>query len=233
MTEQEWLASIDPAKMLEELMNCRNWLGGRETWPNRPFDYHVSDRKLRLFACACCRLNGATRVEELENDPPYGPESEWAVRWATERTWAVSQETKADLLRHIVGNPFRPLGQRKCPKCGGTGDGNWASEVETLKCAGCYGRGYTIAPPPAWPAAAVQIAEAVYDGQDVAFALHDALLEMGQEELAEHFRQPNLCPVSYQHQPHDYCDGSASSTRSLLPGHPKGCWALDYILGKE
>src|SRR5258708_1461590 len=37
MTEQEWLASTNPREMLE-------FLGGE-----------AGDRKLRLFACACCR----------------------------------------------------------------------------------------------------------------------------------------------------------------------------------
>jgi hypothetical protein len=41
---------------------------------------------------------------------------------------------------------------------------------------------------------------------DCTFALHDALLEAGCGELADHFTEPR---------------------------HPKGCWALDVILGKE
>jgi hypothetical protein len=42
--------------------------------------------------------------------------------------------------------------------------------------------------------------------QLVAVALHDALLEEGHAELADHFRQEAV--------------------------HPKCCWALDLILGK-
>jgi hypothetical protein len=52
----------------------------------------------------------------------------------------------------------------------------------------------------------VQLAESLYAGQDCAFALHDALLEAGHAELAEHFRQEK--------------------------SHPKGCWAIDVILEK-
>src|SRR5262249_2853888 len=58
------------------------------------------------------------------------------------------------------------------------------------------------------PLAVVQLAESLYAGVDCAFALHDALLETGQTDVAqfaEHFR---------------------------AAGHPKGCWALDLILGK-
>jgi hypothetical protein len=60
--------------------------------------------------------------------------------------------------------------------------------------------------PPSWPSTVVQLAESLYAGQGCAFALHDALLEAGHAELAEHFREKD---------------------------HPKGCWVLDLILGKK
>jgi hypothetical protein len=77
----------------------------------------------------------------------------------------------ADLLRHIVGNPF-------CP---------------------CQA-------PPTWPPAVVNLAQAVYNGADAGFALHDALLESGFPDLAAHFQEEQW--------------------------HPKGCWAVDLILAK-
>src|SRR5262249_8637778 len=58
-----------------------------------------------------------------------------------------------------------------------------------------------------WPATVVQLAQALYSDQDCSFALHDALLEAGHPELADHFRQKQA--------------------------HPKGCWVVDLILGKE
>jgi hypothetical protein len=61
--------------------------------------------------------------------------------------------------------------------------------------------------PPSWPSTVVQLAESLYGGQDCAFALHDALLEADHAELAEHFREEK--------------------------SHPKGCWVVDLILGKE
>jgi hypothetical protein len=57
-----------------------------------------------------------------------------------------------------------------------------------------------------WSSQIVDLANALYLKSDCAFALHDALLEAGHAELAEHFREPV---------------------------HPKGCWALDLILGKN
>jgi hypothetical protein len=65
--------------------------------------------------------------------------------------------------------------------------------------------GLPLPAPPSWPAAVVSLAEAIYNGADACFALHDALLESGFPDLAAHFMEQ---------------------------GHPKGCWALDTILGK-
>jgi hypothetical protein len=57
-----------------------------------------------------------------------------------------------------------------------------------------------------WTADAVDLARALYAGEECHFALHDALQEVGDTDLALHF---------------------------LAPGHPKGCWALDLILAQN
>ncbi|MBY0522806.1 MAG: hypothetical protein K2R98_05390 [Gemmataceae bacterium] len=61
--------------------------------------------------------------------------------------------------------------------------------------------------PASWPSAVIQLADAFANGQDCGFALHDALLDAGHPDLADHFRQEQA--------------------------HPKGCWVLDLILGKS
>ena len=58
-----------------------------------------------------------------------------------------------------------------------------------------------------WPSAVTQLAAALYHGHDCGFALHDALLEAGDAELAEHFRKEVW--------------------------HPKGCWVIDLILRRK
>jgi hypothetical protein len=47
----------------------------------------------------------------------------------------------------------------------------------------------------------------LYEGQDCSFALHDALLEAGHAELAEHFQKEQR--------------------------HSKGCWVVDRVLDKK
>lgn len=56
------------------------------------------------------------------------------------------------------------------------------------------------------PADILKLADSLYSGVSCAYALRDALLDYGQPELAEHF-----CTAE----------------------HPKGCWALDQILGRS
>jgi hypothetical protein len=76
----------------------------------------------------------------------------------------------AELLRHIIGNPFR-----------------------------------LYSTPHSWPPTVVQLAQALYDGEDCRLPLSDALEEADHLELAEHFRGEEW--------------------------HPKGCWVTDLVLG--
>lgn len=59
--------------------------------------------------------------------------------------------------------------------------------------------------PSTWPSTVVQLADALSNGQDCGFALHDALLDTGYSQLAQHFQADKK--------------------------HPKGCWALGLLLG--
>lgn len=148
MTETGWKAAADPTLLLTYVKE------------------HVSERKVRLLACACCRLiwehlpdgrsRQAVEVAERYADGVATPRdlakahnnalvvkdgAAWAAYWATstkaagpienvfaaavaaparhaaqktrkEGTWeAVQAETireQADLVREVVGNPFRP-----------------------------------------------------------------------------------------------------------------------------
>jgi hypothetical protein len=82
-----------------------------------------------------------------------------------------------------------------------------ADETQSRLIREVFGNPFRPSPsPPSWPSIVVQLAESLYAGQDRALALHDALLEAGHAELAEHFREEK--------------------------SHPNGCWVVDLILGK-
>lgn len=71
-----------------------------------------------------------------------------------------------------------------------------------------YGNAFQPYPDPrTWPIVVVQLAEALCNGADCAFALHDALLDAGHPELADHFRRERE--------------------------HPVNCWVLDMIRCKR
>jgi hypothetical protein len=95
MTEAEWLASSDPAAMLEYLK--RSWGGMTLT----PLDSGGSGRKLRLFAKACESLGycGTPREEVLDAQHMVD-----CVMDVPNRRHA---SVVASLLRDIVGNPWR------------------------------------------------------------------------------------------------------------------------------
>jgi hypothetical protein len=236
MTEADWLTCADPDLMLDYL------------------DGKVSDRKLRLFACAVCRriwhlitvrqCRRAVEVAErfadgqasaAERDAaseaalkarPMWLDGNWPTAWtvaappmALPAAEAASQAAQA--LANVCAKPLHRLGYA-ATYTGATRDARnaaWVDYEAALQAAELrttaehaellreiFGNPFQSVAAVGWPTSIVALARALYLGSDCAFALHDALLEMGQEALALHFQQAE---------------------------HPRGCWALDLILGLE
>jgi hypothetical protein len=202
MTEHEWLTCDDPQRMLTWLRDadrtCRKPQHG-----SRPL---VSDRKLRLFACACCRLckDQARRdaADRYEDDlQGLGLDAEqWATNWTAPHFLGVSSALRAAMLREVAGNPFRPV-------------------------KADFG-----AP---WYVHARVLASATYAERDwrTLGVLADALEEAGcQEELLlRHLRGEEPCWVDHDAQPGLEC---GFPWKPLRGPHVRGCWAVDLVLGK-
>jgi hypothetical protein len=221
MTEAEWLACSNPAMMVE-------FLRGK-----------ASERKLRLFACACSRrvwhllgdrrsrlavevaerfadgLLGETELITAEKGAGaaiFVAEGKAAVRAAMAADCAASRDIASG-----AGDAALSTTQASEPANAGsaTPAGNNAprganphSEERELAAVLRHIVGnpfHPLAVARPWPPVVVQLAGRLYSGQHCHFALRDALLSSGPASLAAHFE---------------------------TPWHPKGCWALDIILGK-
>lgn len=128
MTERDWLTSDNPAAMLTWLCRVTESVYG---FPAERGD-KPSDRKLRLFACACLRSqakeiipNGMSSILVAERfadgDPLNQVEKKKHGRWAYDPeglqhmlSFVVGHKTadkavQAALLLEIIGNPYRPI----------------------------------------------------------------------------------------------------------------------------
>ena len=143
MNEQEWMVSDDPAAMME-LLKLESPKDSAIRW--------CSDRKMRLFACACL----ATRHEDMgdyykyaetgdfskftkEADYLVGTEPlsahDWARHWCEFTVMETpTKEQKAAILREIYGNPWKRIEARK--RIHGKhldGDNDTAGSVQTFE----------------------------------------------------------------------------------------------------
>lgn len=237
MTEAEWLDSSNPEEMLAFLH--RYWLerGAKA----------VAQRKLRLFACACCR-----RMWHLLTDPRSGGAIETAERFADD----VSREEEMRVAHNLAKAAAEEIetvveGVRKGEW--NVRESGWASvgAAQAAVWVSWNGQaiyGATLAAiwdaaramwtadqtaweeekreqaellrelvgnpfrqlscDAAWPDDVVQCAQHL-DGADSGhFGLRIFLERHGYTELANHFRHPD-------------------------EWHPKGCWVIDRILGKQ
>ena len=152
-------------------------------------------------------------------DAPWSGSSRTSFARLTEAIARLDNERRLEL---VVANIDESPGLVEIPELrnliGGWGETAWIHKGAILKTArvgedvlpntrDLLAREPRLAVPAAWPATVVQLADALYHGEDCSFALHDALLEAGNPDLADHFDQ---------------------GTR-----HSMMCWVLDLLLGKK
>jgi hypothetical protein len=211
VTEADWLTSDDLRLLL--------WMVEPSTT-----DEHVSDRKLRLFACACAR-----RVWHLLTDDTRQNTVELAERYAD----GAATEEELVSRRQATEQDVEPAVARCCLMQGWlTGDGGtyyYLMDILKLlqKAKGKAGEGAadcvllrdvignpfrSIAFAPDWRTEnTVGIAAKMYDERDFGAMpiLADALEEAGCDngDILAHCREPGV--------------------------HVRGCWVVDRVLGKE
>jgi hypothetical protein len=239
MDEQQWLASADPQAMLRRLIR------GQDVWPINPYDpVHsgrhplASDRKLRLFACACCRQvwdrltdprsRRAVEVAEMYADEGEAVAKAMGKAWLYldmeaphEDGWVWAAGSCSDNLPRWLNDPM-PARDRLVPP---------AAQADLLRCLfgnpfrdsqrlrslhHVEGKTYEFTSPRlrswlAWNNGTVpRLAEQIYADLDWAAlpVLADALEESG-------------------------CVDADLLGHLRGPGpHAKGCWAIDLLLGK-
>jgi hypothetical protein len=216
MTKSEWESSADPGALLQ--------YAGAKT----------SRRKRWLFACACCRQHWELlpdshrdwiQLAELHADGSVGEQDlataqiAWETKLASARLpgLAATREPRTSSYGHnpsiaasllTKGDAFLMAAVAAAAMEPTTYQFKQAQRIAQARIFR-HIIGSPFQRPRAtalWPAPVVQLAGSLYAREDCSFALRDALLEAGQSELADHFIEKD---------------------------HPKGCWAVDLILGRQ
>jgi hypothetical protein len=222
MTEAEWLACTDPQPMLGFLEDS-----GRR-----------SERKLRLFGCACCRrvwqhMNRHTRraVEAAERIADSAAR-QWERLWYKVTTWPEGVWTDGGTAG-CTSSPYGParfaanaLVSRRCDHQDAfdavlgavfLGDAEWSGQAHLL--CDIFGNPFRpVTVSPAWQTPqVVSLAQAAYD----------------QRELPTGRLDPARLAVLADALEEAGCTDGDLLGHLRGPGpHLRGCWAVDLILGK-
>jgi hypothetical protein len=221
MTEAEWLACTDPGPILE-------YLRGR-----------ASDRKLRLFAAACCR-----RIWHFLTDARSREAVEVAARYADGRATEEERQTAADAAHQAVlaaGPPpdFERAASAALNAAVGDPAVDAAAESPWIAALAVAGNPYT--PDPAERAAQYHLFADIFGPLPVRPVTIDprwlswnhgtvpAIARRLYEERAFHD-----LPILADALEEAGCDQADLLGHLRGPGpHVRGCWAVDRLLGKE
>lgn len=252
MTEIDWLVCKEPRRMLTYLtdMVVRE---GRRLLPI------ASNRKLRMFSCACLAIVHGENWQFLTKDyesaedgkTPYGKltAATQALTWGTTPLEPVTRSEAADLIRDIFDKPVnrvRSISGCRRPQVVG--------RFQPCECKECEGL-------LKWESGLIPLtAKQIYDSKEFSMLplLADMLEDAGSKEsrLLSHLRggvECDLCKMSGECtlcNPKEFdaeyrgkcvsckntnkcfsCKGTGFA-KSTTP-HVRGCWALDLILRKE
>lgn len=220
MSEKQWLKGNE----LPPLLTClTDQFGVLRTVAGR--------RRARLFACACCRRvwpildeNSRQAVEVAERFADGAATKEGLcqaelgaayamlvgrghLEWSAAR--AAREASRARARSALTAWYWAWGAQVRDPRTPGAVRQPQGQEVEQELCQllrHIFGDPFAAPVTSSRPPAVVKrLAEALYAGEDCAGPLHDALLEAGMSEMADHFREGQ---------------------------HPKGCAWLDRLLGE-
>lgn len=263
MTEEQWLTSADPAAMIRFLQTEHVHAAGVGTVAIRREHMLASDSRLRLWVEACRAIVDRLDIQRGCAATVWRSLNDSVELLSCIETWSrndywtryLQLPERANLLRHIVGNPFRPALTQPCDRCHGRGRLLMpvlhrgpgpepdirhviAPPEGDIACFQCNGKGWLpLDPPDPWPAVLRELAEACV-------AKCKACHGSGRLD-ADHRADTIECRAcdpwgsGRTGEPPYFALGDALLDAGMPElaahfqetEHPTGCWVLDLILG--
>ncbi len=203
MTEQEWLSSTDPQRMI--------------TWLNVNKVQHgirgiTLERKLRMFKAAKFRAIQPHTAENEQTAMNVEKDPRWEnMSWLGNKL--LPNAIAAALLRDVIGNPFQKIWNCHCDPDVGIFTCEWCDELWGWK---------------KWNDGCISVlTRQMYDSQDFSRMplLGDMLEDAGctDGQILEHCRSTKR---SINTGPGDYGD----EWLHVEEPHVRGCWVIDLLL---